>query len=183
MMDFFPSPILKVTLFLVVLPGCVIGCVAPKRAHHDQLIIRGTARFEDQVQKALALLQGKATGAYTVVTNDIGVIQQSKRSGMKAYLNPPRFEMSDGTAFYSLTWCAGCIAHDSFHSKLYHDYLRAHPGARSVPDPVWTGEAAEKACSEHQIQVLKDIGAPVAEVDWCRQTNQYWKVKYRDRNW
>jgi hypothetical protein len=159
------------------------GCAAPKACHFDVVVVHGTPKFQKQVTNALQLLTTKAPAAYVTVTNEIGIIRQAKRSGMRAWTSPPTFDLTEGTAFYSLSWCAGSIAHDSFHSKLYHDYLRKNPKARRVPDAAWKGEDAETRCSEHQIRVLKQIDAPIHEIDWCGDTNRYWEVKYRDRHW
>jgi hypothetical protein len=91
----------------------------------------------------------------------------AEQSGMWAYKTPPTYEMSDTTALYSLTWCAATIAHDSFHSKLYHDYLKMHSG--HVPDAVWTGTAAERKCVKHQLAVMKRIGATQWEIDYVKK--------------
>ncbi len=156
----------------------------PKSSRLDGLEIRGTANFENQVVTALTLLRAKSPEAYRIVTNNIGIIKQAKRTGMAAYSTPPTFELNGRTAFYSTTWCAGCIAHDSFHSKLYHDYLKQHLGAVRVPDDVWTGEASERKCLAHQTRVLKDIGASFDEISWLSVTNnRYWEVDYNKRDW
>jgi hypothetical protein len=65
----------------------------------------------------------------------------------------------------AVTWCAATIAHDSFHSKLYHDYLKAHG---QVPDDVWTGIAAEQQCMKHQLAVMEHIGAAKSEIDYAK---------------
>ncbi len=160
------------------------GCTGPQPTRFDSVVVRGTASFQQQVTNALVVLKTKAPAAYATVTNEIGIIEQGKRSGMRAWLKPPKFELADGSAFYSLTWCAATIGHDSLHSKLYHDYLKQHPGASRVPDSVWKGEGPEHLCSQHEVQVLKDIRAPLYEINWCSQTNnRYWEVDYGKRNW
>ncbi len=73
---------------------------------------------------------------------------------MVANEEPPVFrERAIAACVYSVTWCASVIAHDSFHSKLYHDYLKSHGGL--VPYDIWTGAAAEKQCLVHQTNVLE----------------------------
>ena len=160
------------------------GCATPKEGKRfDSVVIRGTSDFSRQVENALGLLKRNSPAGYAIVTNHIGIIEQAEHSGMRASAKPPKFDLNERTAFYSLTWCAGTIAHDSFHWKLYADYLKEHP-KRRVPDKIWMGEEAEKRCSEHQVAVLKEIGAPTREITWCGQTtNKYWEVKYRDRKW
>ena len=136
-------------------------------ASEVQVEIKGSKKFEEQVTKALELLREKAPEAHGIVVEYVKKIEQGERSGMWAYKEPPTFEMADPTTFYSITWCAGSIAHDSYHSKLYHDYKKEHPGVMSVPDKVWVGEDAERICIRHQLGVLKKIGAPKQEIDYC----------------
>ena len=119
--------------------------------------IVGSARFTDQVQRAVLLLKTRDTNAYALVTNYVGRIEEGKRSGMWAYKIPPTYEMSDASAFYSVTWCAAVVAHDAFHSKLYRDYRKDH--SDPVPDSVWTGTAAEQQCMKFQLSVMGHIGA------------------------
>jgi len=157
-----------VALFLVL--HAVFG-----PAHFDNLEIRGTRRFKARVIQALTLLRSKTPHAYELATNNIGAISQSKHSEMAAYRKPPTFELNDQTAFYSVTWCAGSIAHDSLHSRFYFNYLKLHPGERVVVHDAWMGEAAEKLCCEHQLRVLRQIGAPTNEIAQCltAKTNGY----------
>jgi len=150
--------------------------------------IVGSLQFSNQVHQALILLQTRDTNAYAIVTNYIGRIAQGQQSGMWAYKNPPTYEMGDSTTFYSLTWCAATIAHDSFHSKLYHDYGRTNAGV--VPDNVWTGKAAEQQCMAHQILVMQHIGASKREIDHAKsqadghyaKENETWE-EYKKRTW
>jgi len=81
---------------------------------------------------------------------------------MRAYDDPPTFDLANRTAYYSVSWCAGSIAHDAYHSKLYHDHLQAF--GMPVPDEVWTGQDKEMECVEFQVRVMKDIEAPASEV-------------------
>jgi hypothetical protein len=159
------------------------GCV-----HAAELEIVGSARFGSQVRQALHLLKVRDPDAYAMVTGYIGRIQEGERSGMWAYKTPPTFEVNDATAFYSVTWCAATMAHDSFHSKLYHDYQKAHGGA--VPDAVWTGNAAERQCMSHQLAVMQRIGAPSKEIAYAKkqsdghyvQDHETWQ-DYKKRKW
>jgi hypothetical protein len=168
--------VLRVSALTACLAACAviafIVCRINSEAHSrifnpgvdgSEVEIVGDERYLEQVDKALALLKNKAPEAYAIVAKNVKRIQQCERSGMAAYETPPTFEMSDKTAFASVTWCAAAIAHDSYHSKLYHDYLDAHPGG--VPDDIWTGRPAERQCMKHQIAVMKQIGADRSEID------------------
>lgn len=150
--------------------------------------ILGSVQFSNQVHQALLLLAARDSDAYTIVTNCVGRIQEGKQSGMWAYQTPPTYEMSDATAFYSLTWCAATIAHDSFHAKLYHDYQKTHAG--KVPDDVWTGATAEQQCMKHQLAVMNHVGAAKSEIDHAKKMADGHYVKdhetwgdYHDRKW
>ena len=108
---------------------------------------------------------------------------------MWAYNTPPTFVMADSTTFYSVSWCAATIAHDSFHSKLYHDYKREHN--TPVPDQVWTGTGAEVQCMKHQLAVMEQIGASQWEIDYALKqadgkyvkNGQTWEEYQQERTW
>lgn len=131
---------------------------------YGSIAIVGNTTFIEWTQSALALLEAEAPDAYAKIETYVGVIEQSDRSGMWAYEDPPRYEVSDETAFYSLTWYASTIAHDATHSELYHQYLESY-GA-PVPDDIWTSVAAEQFCISYQLDVLIRIGGPAGEVDY-----------------
>ena len=75
---------------------------------------------------------------------------------MRTYAARPTFDLGTETAYHSVTWCAGAIAHDAYHSKLYHDYRDAY--GEPVPDDAWCGQAKELTCNEFQLRVLREIG-------------------------
>lgn len=174
----------------LLIAGSIVGffliVATPNPARRfDNLEVRGTKHFQSQVVSALVLLSTKSPEAYVVLTNNVGLIAQARHSGMAAYLNPPTIELTDRSVSYSITDCAGNLAHESFHSKLYHDFLREHRNEPVVPDEVWTGEDAEKRCVEHQQRVLRAVGAPAAEIQWYtwNPTNRYWEIPYEKRDW
>jgi len=70
--------------------------------------------------------------------------------------------MNDLTAFHSLSWCAGTIAHESWHAKLYHE------GKSADPRDYEERTKEEIACIKHQIKVLRKIGAPNAEINFLK---------------
>jgi len=173
---------------------CILGLILvvfaflPACDFAGDLQIVGSEKFSNQVCHAVALLKTKDANAYAILTNYVGRIEQGKHSGMWAYRNPPTFEVTDATTFYSLTWCAAVIAHDSYHSKLYHEYCKTHAG--EVPDAVWTGTVAEQQCMKHQLAVMERIGASKLEIDYARQQADGHYVKntdtwddYRKRDW
>jgi hypothetical protein len=138
------------------------GAAAP---HSGPITVKGSETFVQQTTAALTLLHDRAPEAYKKVQTYIGIIEETDHSGMAAYENPPRYEVSDKTAFYSLTWYASTIAHDATHSELYYQYRWAH-STTNVPDDAWTGIEIEKACNAYQLAVLKQIGGPASETDY-----------------
>lgn len=137
----------------------------PATAHAYDVSISGLAQFKNQVTSALAILAKKAPQEYQMIKKYIGRIEENERSGMLAYEEPPVYQLSLQTAFYSLTWCAGTIAHDAYHSKLYHDYKEEH--GEPVPYQQWAGFEAEIECIAYQIATLKKISAPENEIEYC----------------
>lgn len=156
---------------VVAVAGLILVVVilgAPSSQVFDGLRVTGSTSFRTQVVSALVLLRDKSPAAYGIVTNHLGVIKQARRSGMRSDLSPPTFELANPTAFYSLTWCAGSIAHDSMHSKIFQDFRKAHDGAQ--PPHAWSSQVEEeKKCIAHQLQVLREIGAPTLEIDHCAE--------------
>ncbi len=132
-------------------------------SHRDKPEVVGTAVFRERVRQALDLLKLRAPSAYSMVLRYVGRIEQAPHSGMRADSDPPTFLMSDATAMPSVTWAAASIAHDSYHSKLYHDYRDGHPGP--VPANAWGGIQAEVKCMSHQLTVMQLIGSSLAEFD------------------
>ncbi len=148
---------LKSALLLMVLSGKAFADSSPA------IRIDGDERFVLQVRACLDLLSRKAKLEYRLVRKYVGVISQGNRSGMFAWEDPPRFQMSDKTAFYSLTWCAGSIVHDAYHSFLYQKYL-PDDGSRTVGHK-WSGFTSEKQAIQRQLRVLKKLDAAMHEIN------------------
>jgi hypothetical protein len=123
-------------------------------ARYGSILITGSPEFRQQTLQALALLEAKAPDAYLKVQTYVGIIAEGQHSGMWAWEDPPRYEVGDPTAFYSVTWYASTIAHDATHSELYHNGQE------------WEGVEVEKFCNGYQLTVLKEIGAPQNEIDY-----------------
>ena len=155
-----------------------------------EMQIKGDDKFQAQIAAALALLEKQAPAQHQFVYHYIGKIEQAPRSGMRAYDNIPTLQLNDRTTFYSLTWAAGSIAHDACHSRLYLEYKKRNA---KVPDHIWIGKDAENTCLAYQLSVLKEIGAPVAEIEYFKtispdyyDPNKNGKFNwddYRKRNW
>ena len=136
----------------------------PVMARKHQMNINGSAAFESQVSSCLDVLFENYPHAYKFVNKHIGIIAQSRISGMIAWNQPPIYQMSSKTANYSLTWCASTIAHDAYHSFLYKKH-RPKNGSRT-PERYWADFKAEILSIIYQIRVAKKIGAPQYELDY-----------------
>ena len=155
------------------------------------ITIEGNNKYKTEVKKCLRLLSLKARFEYELVEEYIGVIHQSNKSGMKAWENPPRYLMSDTTAFYSVTWCASTIAHDAYHSYLYQKYM-PNNGERT-PYEKWGGFEAERAAIKYQEKVMKKIGSSNHEINYLKtldgthgDSNKDGKLDsndYKQRSW
>jgi hypothetical protein len=119
------------------------------------MIIEGDAKyikdadFKDKVTKALDLLKSKAGTAHGIVTTYIVRIKAAEKSGM--VVQTKVYEIAKPTFDASLTWLAATIAHDSLHSKQYAD------------KQPYVGAESEAKCNQHQLEVLRQIGAPQSE--------------------
>jgi hypothetical protein len=153
--------------------------------------IEGSLKYRKQVEGCLNLLSKKAKIEYKMIKDNIGIISQNGKSGMRAWENPPRYQMSDRTAFYSLTWCAGTIAHDAYHSFLYKKYSPV--GGGKPPYEKWAGISSEKKSIDFQLSVMGKIGASGHEINYLKSldgthgdVNGDGKLDnedYRLRNW
>jgi len=147
----------------------------------EKIVIQGDAECVSKTTAALNLLKQKSPDGYSEVESYIGIIQcQPSGSGMYAMEKPPRFVVGNQTRDAGVIWYAGAIVHDSNHSKLYNQYLTAHPGI-PVPADVWTGQAAENQCIAVQYKALEDLGADAATLKYLQsQTNSnYWQQENR----
>jgi hypothetical protein len=114
--------------------------------------ISGSEEFLSRTKEALELL--RPTPFFPQIQRTIVAVKQGKRSGMRAYAKRPTFVVGKKTWSHSPLWYAGAIAHDSYHSKLYHDAREKSGG--NPPADCWTGREAEKKCLAFQIEVLKE---------------------------
>ena len=149
----------------------------------DGIQIRGAEEFLLRTREALALL--KSTSRFAEIRPNIALISQGTRSGIKAWRENPTFSVGERTWKHSALWYAGAIAHDAFHSKLYHEAKRSGGGTEPDPD-AWTGGKAEKICLAFQRRVLLELGADgaiIAYVDECEKNPAYQGHNRGWRSW
>ena len=100
---------------------------------------------------------------------------------MRAYAKRPTFVVGKPTWKHSALWYAGAIAHDCYHSKLYHE-ARASTGTTPSAD-CWTGSEAEKKCLAFQIEVLEMLGADQKMVAYVRELEKNPTYQGHNRGW
>jgi hypothetical protein len=139
----------------------------------DAIEVRGNAAFRADTQEALALL--RSSPLFVAVRKYLPIIQQGKRSGMRAWAEKPTFVVGKPTWQHSVLWYAGAIAHDAYHAKLYHE-AKQKTGGREPGANCWTGVAAEKNCLEFQRRVLLELKADektIAYIEECEKNPTY----------
>ena len=136
-----------------------------RRAVCGGICVVGSADFVARTTEALDLLG--ATPHYRDIERYVAIIKQGRRSGMHANATKPTFVVGKRTWSHSPLWYAGAIAHDAYHSKLYHDGKSA--AGREPPADCWTGKDAERECLALQIEVLKALDADERTVAYLEE--------------
>lgn len=157
------------------------AAVSPPEANFG-FEIQGAPVFVDRTREALTLLEGSTT--FTQVERYISVIKEAEHSGMRAYGDRPVYEVGFRTWNYSAPWYAGTIAHDGYHSLLYHEAKGADTA--EPPATSWTGADAERKCLDFQARVLSEIKADPALIKYVRGqavNPTYQDIEYNKRNW
>jgi hypothetical protein len=141
--------------------------------------ISGSDEFLSRTKEALDLL--RPTPFFSEIQRTIALITQGKRSGMRAYAKRPAFVVGKRTWSHSALWYAGAIAHDSYHSKLYHD-TRESSGEKPPAD-CWTGIEAEKKCLAFQIKVLEMLNADAETVAYLEELEKNPAYQGHNHGW
>jgi hypothetical protein len=133
----------------------------------------GSREFAVRTREALALL--RASSQFELIRSHIQIIRQARRSGMKAWIDRPTFQVGAATWQHSPLWYAGAIAHDAYHAKLYRDAKTNSNGA-APPRDTWTGAAAEQQCLAFQRALLIGLNADektILYLDKCAENPLY----------
>jgi hypothetical protein len=148
-----------------------------KRSSFGGIQLLGNTAFRARTLEALQLLSSCAD--FAVVEHHLVLIKQGVRSGMKAWTKPPAFIVGTATWQHSTVWYAGVLAHEAYHSKLYHD-AKARCGRSEPPAETWTGAEAEKKCLVFQRRVLIALGADSTVIAYIEK--QLENPTYQGRN-
>jgi hypothetical protein len=146
----------------------------------DGIEVRGGPEFHRQTQKSLDLL--KPASQFETIQAHISIIQQGRRSGMKAWRKKPTFVAGKPTWQHSTLWYAGAIAHDAYHSKLYREAKNAR-GGREPDADAWTGFEAEQKCLAFQRQVFLELGADAATIAYLENCEKNPTYQGRNKGW
>lgn len=140
--------------------------------------INGHREFQWQVSKALELLRLLACEAYDLANRNVVRIREHTVTEVNPLIQPVTIQLAPLTAFHSVTWCAGSIAHEVKHVLL----CREGEALGLVGNSLWYGQEAELRCIALQATVARMIGAPTAEVHHLesmngshfREARRYW---------
>lgn len=138
----------------------------------DGIGVVGDKKFIEKTKSALILLRGSKS--FREIKGSIGIIEQSNRSGMIYWHEPPKYKVGKSTYDSDLKWYASTIAHDTYHSELY----------RRGENP--NGKNAEVECLKLQRQVLLEIGGSsyfIRYIDDHMLNPTYQDIDYEKRNW
>lgn len=124
----------------------------------------GSDAFISQTEAALSVLKSQAPRAFKRAEQNISVIEQTEFSHMWSDEVPPRYAVGEKSSFKSIKWYAGTIAHEATHSALYQAYLAKN--GLPVPASIWRSDEAENVCIAYQIEVMEQVNAPKADIDY-----------------
>lgn len=142
--------------------------------------VEGDENFLERTKEALEMLAGLPE--FSQIKSFIGLIRQAERSGMRAYDKIPTYEVADPTSSHSTLWYASTIAHDGFHSLLYHQGKEKLKGREPDAD-LWTGTQAEKQCLGFQLKVLEQLTTEKYLLDYIREHMKDPKYQGDNRSW
>ncbi|MDO8805149.1 MAG: hypothetical protein Q7R35_12015 [Elusimicrobiota bacterium] len=162
-------------------PAAPAGVKQNKNTVSRGIDIQGSGPFSAKTREALTLLEGSTT--FTKVIRYIEVIEEADHSGMAAFLPKPTYQVGSRTWTQPVAWYAGTIAHDGYHSLLYHEYEAS--AGKAPPAEAWTGARAERDCLSFQQEVLTEIKAVqyVNYVQGLMADPTYQNIPYSQRNW
>lgn len=159
------------------------------------LDIQGSPEFKTQVTAALKLIWLSDRESFLFIKRYLYVIRNEDRTAFYLDSGMPVAAISRDHAFRSATWCAGIIAHQTYHSYISFGYKKAQKKSAAGPPPPGSADKAhirppmtfnydltgldailelEAKASGFQAGILEKVGAPQKEL------NEVLKRKPRD---
>ncbi len=148
----------------------------------DGITIEGSPEFIEATKVALYALRGSS---FEEMRQYLERIRQNTFSGILPSEKIPTFEVGEKTWNASAPWYASTIAHDTYHSFLYHDYDEKIPG-NYVNPKAWTGKEAEQKCLKFQLKILQEINGDNKDIEHVKKLMEnptYQDVDIKDRDW
>jgi hypothetical protein len=145
-----PNRMLAATL-VAALALAAGGCREAESFHGVAIV--GSEEFTDQIRAALALIREKSPDDFALISKHVRRVEEHARSGME--LSSSTCQLAPASAYYSLTWCAGCIAHEAHHARLAES-----------PSHTYGLAEEELDCIAFQRAVSERLGAPDWELDY-----------------
>lgn len=99
------------------------------------LDIQGSPEFKKQVTAALKLIWLSDRESFLFIKRYIYVIKNEDRTAFYLDSGLPVAAISKDHAFRSVTWCAGILAHQAFHSYVTFSYKKAKKKSGGAPPP------------------------------------------------
>ena len=134
--------------------------------------VEGSNNFISSTTQALLMLERTKFRRFH---GYLGKVREGNFSGMFAWETPPTYQVGQLTWTADITWYASTIAHDTYHSYLYH--LAGYRNA-NIPDNAWKGAGAEQKCNQFQLDVLQELNANASLVTYLQGIMQsglnYW---------
>ena len=144
--------------------------------------IQGSPEFKSQVTHALKLVWMADRDTFLFMKKNLYVIRNEDKTGFYMENGRPVAALSNDHAFRSLTWCAGIIAHQTWHA-----WYTLEKNKRISSPPPLPGDKDERVldvnparfdykgldailyiedkASSFQLDVLKKVGAPKSETN------------------
>lgn len=144
----------------------------------------GDQQFIARTREALVLLSGLKEFAI-IKKPVISLIRKAERSGMRADALISTFDVGPATVESSPVWYASAIAHDGYHSFLFHEEKKRRAGRPPNRD-AWTGVEAEKRCLAFQLKVLEQLTDDETLLSYVKEnmTNpKYHEISGDKRDW
>jgi hypothetical protein len=172
-----PTRIILLAILLTIASASGFLLRGGNEIRYQGLEIAGDNNFIERTIEALWLVREKDPLGYAQLRQYLGRIEQGRRTGVRPYTHPPRYEVGDQTARSDPIWYASTLIHEAAHARLYHDY-REQYRTTAVPDGVWRGETAERVALRAQYRTLKKLGAPASYLRHLRNASstEYWNL-------
>ncbi|MBI4655570.1 MAG: hypothetical protein HY746_02360 [Elusimicrobia bacterium] len=151
------------------------------------LNIAGDEEFKKHITNSLKLIWLYDRDSFLFIRKSVYQIRKADRTDFRIIDNIPEVLISPDNAYKSITWCAGIIAHQSFHlagnltKTAQKTKMIPLPGEKPAKEskPANPAEFKRKTLSslldeeagagEFQIRVLQKTGAPLSEINPVRK--------------